>query len=924
MHPLQVRLAALELDAPADQGHISTITNPLQYAGRHWEEVLAALAREVGVSYRDGGPLPTLRTQEGTWTSDRTAVTVYIGLNLGTLNELRASGQPQDAVKADRLCKELTQHWNCLSAGEKVEVLDAWSTNERVLSSGLPTLPSHINRGPANEWVAQTWNGTGPLTRAQLAKALKPETRELLVAATQWPQGGIDTSTLPGLGGRPNPSGLDTTGRPLPPVDPRTVGRYFKEPIGDWSGDRAALAQTVGANLSALSLLHGAEHTDRREQLHLEITLHWHCLSELEKQGVLERLGTEQAGLLGDTATPAGPDAPRTPVRDWLEHTAVSMSPERANRLLGACRPQAQGRLAVAMTAAHEDPAVKAVLKERFIGLRMTMPLDHRFDFGGFMKATGRVYGTLPEELQGKLTVCVVGGGPAGIVAADGLNRMGAKATVLEQHSEIGGRLCTVRLPGKDGATSPTPMEMGGMRFAPVAGNSYYALAQMFDTPKLPFPNPDSVQTSYLIGEQVFESDHGEPLNPDMKRVRDDYLKAVVAPLLLPIKQARDAGDMGTFQELCEEALERFDRHHFQGGLHALLKAQGIEWSERDWEIFGATGIGVGGYKGYFTTGFLEEFRFLADERLEEHVFFPGGANSPLHALVMDSTPMPDGKPVTSLEEQGAIRTGTEVTQIIKPPGSDKFQVTSVDKHSGESRTEEYDEVVFAAPPSEAIRLGLTGLQEGSERLMSPELAKAMEGARLVPATKLAVKVPKDLFENVDVPGNVQSNKPFQQMYVLPPIPGGESYTVFLSYQLGDNAVKTASMSGQEQFDLYVKMLKNAALASPDDPAYQKLKTLGEILEQGRDRLAFKPWGQEKHFGAAFKMDGPMQLENTKLLWNSLREEPKGVICANEMNTAEGGFASGAVNVGILAAQAIARKHGGELPPNSPLDLARA
>jgi len=356
--------------------------------------------------------------------------------------------------------------------------------------------------------------------------------------------------------------------------------------------------------------------------------------------------------------------------------------------------------------------------------------------------------------------------------------------------------------------------------------------------------------------------------------------------------------------------------------LDALLKDQGIEWKERDWEIFGASGIGVGGYKGYFTTGFLEEFRFLADERLEHHVFFPGGANSPLHAMVKDNEPLPDGTEVTSLEEQGVIRTSTEVTGIKKQDG--KFVVTSRDKASGDVNTETYDEVIFAAPPSEAIRLGLTGPQQESDPLISPELAKAMENARLVPATKLAVKVPKELFDGVDVPGNVQSSKPFQQMYVLPPVEGSSSYTVFLSYQLGDNAAKTESMSAEEQFDLYVNILKNAAIEKPGDPAYEKLKTLGGILEQGKDKLQFKAWGREPHYGAAFKMDGPMQLDNTRFLWNSLLEKPAGVVFANEMNTAEGGFASGAVNVGILATQGIAVKYGGELPSNSPFHQAKA
>ncbi|HEX6705258.1 MAG TPA: FAD-dependent oxidoreductase [Albitalea sp.] len=716
-------------------------------------------------------------------------------------------------------------------------------------------------------------------------------------------------------------TGLRTIGRPMPPLHPRSIGRYMTQPIGAWPLTRRQLPDAVIGNLQTLSGLAGDEHKAQREQLHLELTLHWHCLCEVEQRDVLETLGTTEASLLGHVSESAATDAPSTPVRDWLQHTTLFMKPQMADRLLRSCGEIARQALKEPFEAAA-DASLRAMLTERFRDLRMTLPLDHQYDFAGFMEETQRVYGKLPPDLQGKLKVCIVGGGPTGIVAADGLNRMGAVPTVMEQHFQIGGRVRTVRTNGKTGEMSPTPMEMGAMRFAPIRGNSYFRLAKHFGVDMLNFPNPDTVKTSYLIGNQVYEADKGEPSDPQMQRIKQEYIKAVVEPLLQPIRQARDAADTARFRELCDEALSRFDPHNFQEGLDVLLKDQGIEWTQSDWEIFGAIGIGVGGYKGYFTSGFLEEFRFLMDERLEDHVFFPGGADTPLHALVKNREPLPNGEHPTSLEEQAAVRTSTEVTSIKKKDG--KYLVTSLDKHTLMSTVEAYDEVIFAAPPSEAIRLGITGPQEGSEPLVSSDLATAMEGTRLVPSTKLAVKVPKELFESVELPENVQSSKPFQQMYVQPPINGGNSYMVFMSYQLGDNAVKTASLGKDEQFDLFVSILKNAAAEHPGEANYEKLKRFGEVLEQCKDQAQFVAWGQEKHFGAAFKMDAPMQLSNTRTLWNSMLKKPDGLIVAHEMITAEGGFASGGVSAAVLACQAIVAKHGGELPAYSPFHYARA
>ncbi|MFP3787060.1 amine oxidase, partial [Burkholderia sp. SIMBA_024] len=82
-------------------------------------------------------------------------------------------------------------------------------------------------------------------------------------------------------------------------------------------------------------------------------------LCEAEQGDVLEALGTRQADLLGDTARQASNDLPRTPVRDWLEHTAVFMKPETAARLLNSCTPEARQKLDMPMQAAGDDADLK-------------------------------------------------------------------------------------------------------------------------------------------------------------------------------------------------------------------------------------------------------------------------------------------------------------------------------------------------------------------------------------------------------------------------------------------------------------------------------------------------------------------------------------------------------------------------------------
>ncbi|PTQ95214.1 monoamine oxidase [Paraburkholderia sp. GV068] len=764
-----------------------------------------------------------------------------------------------------------------------------------------PSLPTARARGP---------EGSGePAPSARPRQALPASKTDTAAPAQskEWPAriSMRDYLTPENCGALARDGSLSMLGRALPRLTPQTVGRYFKEPVGDWPRDRNKLGPAVSKNLTLLASM---EEGPKREQLHLETTLQWHALCEAEQGDVLEALGTRQADLLGDTARQASNDLPRTPVRDWLEHSAVFMKPETAARLLNSCTPEARQKLDMPMQAAGDDADLKALLKDRFTDLRMTMPLDHMYDYTGFWWDNNRQVGMLPEGVAENLKVCVVGAGPAGIMAADALNRIGVKPVVLEQADHIGGRIASGRW-----EDDPTPYHPGGMRFHTTRGNFYWSLAEHYGLEHVPFPNSSSVQTSYLIGGKVYEAQPGEaPENATMRKVAEDVMRSMTEPLLAPIREARDAGDTARFRELCDDAKQKFDSHTFQSGLKELLKEKGITWNKDEWRTFGATGIGVGGYSGYFSTGFLEEFRFLADERLEDHVALVDGADAPLYKVIEDSDDLPEG--AVSLAEQNAIQLNAEVTSIKKVDG--KYQVTWLDKTSKETKTAEYDELFFAGGPREAVRLGLTGPQEGSEPLLPDDFAAAVKDARVVPATKMAVKIAADLLEDRQLPGNVQADELFQQSYVVPARDGGA--VVYPSYTLGDNSTKVAGMTGREQMDLFIQTLRNVASRDPENPSHKKLADLADVVEQSREGIAYTHWGLERHQWGAFKMDGPDQLDNTRTLYAALLRMSDGAIAIGEELTFEGGFASGALASATHGVQQFVRRQGGTLPPNSP------
>lgn len=735
------------------------------------------------------------------------------------------------------------------------------------------------------------------------------------------PEQGIDNREL-----RNALAALSYQGRQLPTVNPQSVGRYFREPIGEWpDGNRASLSEAVNSNLKKLATL---DPGDDRTKLHLEITLHWHCLCEAEKRVVLEELAADKSALLGNVKEPVTTSVKnedsRPAVREWLEHTAMFESTGNLTKLLKACHPDARTKLQSVIDPTHKAE-VAEILKDRFKELRNTMPMDHMYDYTGFLWDNKRKCGDLDLEKAKSLKVCIVGGGPSGIVAGDLLNRLGVKVFIKEQHSVTGGRMRTERMENSSGRDSPTPLQPGAMRFHTTRGNVYWSIAEHYKLDHRPFPNPSTVPTIFIMGNKVVQADPGEAApDPTMQKVTNDVNAALTQHLLAPIKAARDAGDSATFRELCDKVKKEFDGRTFRAGLEHLLKGQGIEWGPAEWETFHATGIGVGGYSGYMGTSFLEEFRFLVDERLDGHRQLLDGADAPLNKLTADKEGLPPG--VMSLDEQKAIECNVEITGIKKVDG--RYEVSSLNKLTQKSETAAYDDLVFAAGPAEAKRLGLTGHQEGSEALMPEEFGKAMESANIVGATKLAIKIAQDLLTaGATPPGNLQTTAQFQQSYLTPPMPGSKNAVLYASYTLGDNAPKMAGIPPDEQLNNFVKKLRDVASQPTDNDAdaatYDGLKALADAVEKSKDKFSYVHWGLEKHFGGAFKMDEPNQLNNTRELWSALLKMTDGAIFINEENTFEGGFASGAVAAAINGTQQFIVKHGGNLPRNSPFDQER-
>ncbi|MEW6343431.1 MAG: FAD-dependent oxidoreductase [Pseudomonadota bacterium] len=702
----------------------------------------------------------------------------------------------------------------------------------------------------------------------------------------------LDSSTAAKNRTRPGRAKLDTTGLSLPEMIPQMIGHYAPAAIGQWPTNRAKLTDCVVINLRNLAGMPSG--TDNAKQLHREITVNWHCLSEAEKSDVLNKVNASISGKANGQA--------------WLEHTAAHMDADDVTKLLNACDPAVKTALAPSFGLAGTDPVRKAQIKSDMADMRMTMPMDHMVDYVGLLEKHGWKIVSFPEGADKPKSIGVIGAGPAGLAVATLANHAGIKVTVLEAEDHIGGRLATHRRDLGDGTMSPTETHPGGMRFHTTYGNLYwYLAAKKYGLPYMSFVNPSQVGATLIVGDDVLKMEPGkEPDSPVLQKVKEDFNKAI-GSLTKPLRDARDAGNVPLFLKLSQEAKEKFDGHTFETGVKQLLAENGIHWDEEHWEKFGAVGIGVGGYKGYFNTGFLEEFRFLVDERLEGHQLLIDGADEPLRRMVSET---PEGG--QSLGDLGAILLSTPATHIDK---ADRQYIVSSNGPDGEQE-HKFDELFFAAGPRAAVALGMTQEVEGKPRLVSPDIATALERANIVGATKMTMTVPAEDFHPDMLPKNLQSTAPFQQLYLQPPAAEGKNAVIYLSYTLGDNAAKVRHLSKDQQIDMLLDELGKAEqnATQPEDKA--ELHKLAEVIAKYRHRSNYTHWDDKD---GAFKMDAKGDLANSRVLYAQTlkpREEPYFV---NEMTTYEAGFASGAIGASINAFQAMGTRRGGKVPPNSPL-----
>ena len=541
--------------------------------------------------------------------------------------------------------------------------------------------------------------------------------------------------------------------------------------------------------------------------------------------------------------------------------------------------------------------------------------VDNLFDYGAFLRGAVEGIGMIPPATAQE-PVAVIGSGIAGLVAAYELLRAGARnLTLFEADARIGGRAFSSPF------TAARPeflAELGAMRFPP----SEFGLFHYLERFRIPytsnFPDPGKVLTNIGYQGKTYVWSAGKPPPALFDRVNKGWNAFVAEGCSLPggvtllgpaqITSLLSQRRLSEARSAWQRYIDTFERTSFFQGLSQIFTSPqppgGERWSSDDLQLFGALGLGSGGFGPLFQIGFVELVRLVVNELETEQQFVPGGIQSLAHAFAKQSV---GGRTLGSL-----IKCGAAVTAIEQ--GAQREPVLTVG-----GRAMAFARVVIATS-NRAMQIGL-GLSKDLS-FLEPNQSTALNNVHMTSSSKVFVMTKNKFWQlHPGIPSNIQTDTLVRGVYCLDYTPNhpNDPGVVLLSYTWEDDSNKQLALGDKES---RVRRLvadvaqTNAKFASFVVPINDDYKTYVQMVD----------WDLEPYQFGAFKLNHPGDDGLSRELFFQFRscarpETDKFVYLAGDSASYNGGWVEGAVQTGVNAACAVIRSLGGSLyTAHNPLD----
>lgn len=510
--------------------------------------------------------------------------------------------------------------------------------------------------------------------------------------------------------------------------------------------------------------------------------------------------------------------------------------------------------------------------------------VDSLYDY---TQVLGSPLATLPSETIGT-KVAVIGAGPGGIVAALELLRIGLIPVIYEGSGRIGGRNWSELF--NDGVSIA---EMGAMR-VPVENKVFYYYANLLNMQPSPFPDPGTVQTTLYCENQAYPWAPGDPPPGPFRAIHDEF-NAFVTPLLDALWVPWSQGNMAAVQAKWQEYIDKYSMVSFYEGVQA-----GTNWNQQQMTLFGALGMGSGGFGPLYDITFLDIFRLLAMQLETDQQLFAGGISELTNGMyTMEILNAATGES-TSLANVGALYPAYATSLTTNSNG------WAITDNSG--ITQDYPAVVLAITTREMSMLGFTLASSPLQQ----DVQTAIRDLHMMESSKLFIRTAtKFWLDDPSMPANIQTDQLPRGVYCLD-YAQTDSGVVLISYTWGDDSAKLMAMDKRQRFELLKSTIATI------DP------TFASFLEPVDGEILNVDWQLQPFYWGAFKLNLPGQEASVQAAYFQFLSalDPAtdpGIYLAGDGVSWTGGWTEGALHTGLNAAAAVAQHLNATPIANGPM-----
>jgi tryptophan 2-monooxygenase len=423
------------------------------------------------------------------------------------------------------------------------------------------------------------------------------------------------------------------------------------------------------------------------------------------------------------------------------------------------------------------------------------------------------------------------------------------------------------------------------------------------------FPNPGRVPTTLCYKGTVLDWPAGTA-SPDgfadIARAWSDFVSRLVAPL----HAAWRKGQRREVMALWQRYIDRFKDMSFAAAVREGIPA----WTDQDLQRFGALGLGSGGFGPLFPCGFLELLRILVNMWEEDQQFLPCGIGAVMDAFYTRPVVQPSGRTV-ALQDLGAVRFGTRVQGLTR--GRDGHPVVQYTDPAGTVHARAFAAVIVATTTRAMQTMGLASVpSDARPPLLDAPVRAAVRDLPLLHSSKLFIRTATKFWKeprNRDLPQNIQMDEAPRGVYALD-YPQTTNGIILMSYTWGEDSRCLQALAPRERFVLFRRAI---ARVSPRFAA---------ALEPVGGEILCIDWQTTEPACGAFKLQGPGQEAQAHAAYYQFLSvldpaRDRGVYLAGDSVSWAGGWIEGALETGINAACAAARRIGAHLAPGSPLSM---